>query len=757
MMVVAVNSAPPIQLDGAICAGLSGQDVALCNGLVAIRRAQQDSDRSLARAARDTAERKIGTMQDASSAWWFLLGEARLILARTGALAREGPLQPTGSSNLLGANNALVHALEIDPGFAAVANALALAPVPRESADYYMNRVTVLRRVRALLSGPALAAAGRVERESGSLDSAIALQQHALSIGGVDSGVVLLDLAQSLYEHGEPVAGRTALFAGAAIASEAAHRAYRQELAWVATSSELAIWDTLSPTGRRVFVATFWASRDVAEGRGDGERLIEHYRRVSYALVHFRLMLPQTGRQQMLSFSRPTQFFWEYHVRDEAAKHVPDPPRSSTTTPTPTRVILQAQRSDPDALGRFVRDSKSIGSEAPFRYYHPIQDLVDDRGEIWIRHGPPTRVARSTLADAIEVWRYERPEGSLVLQFRDANFDGEVGASVLMPTLITLPPPALNEVCAVEQSLCRETARPSELPSALALNAEIVREGERLSTSGIAQARDKGRAEIDTATNTDSYHRAFTHAVRPTIQVFGLDRATGGAPRLVVAFAIPGEQLASVAANGRTIYPVHFQLMALDLRSGRRTDLDTLRQFATNATLAGGQFIMGALELPVAGGSYTVSLVITQDDGRGAVAHLGEVTVPRTSSRLAVSDLVLGREGSGVGWNSGATMVPLNPLNAHRKGGAAEVYFQLSGLKPGVNYQTMFEFFMSSDEPKHPSRLRIAAPLVAGASRLEVQRTLGLQHLEVGRYRVQLTVSGAGETVKAVGWLTIAK
>ncbi len=761
MMAIAVDSASPVQVDGRMCARLSGQDAALCRGLVGIRLAQRDSDGTRARAVRDTAEREIATTQGQSSAWWFLLGEARLILVRTGVLAREGPLQPTGSSNLLGANNALVHALEMDPRFAAAANALALAPLPRESADYYRNRVTTLRRVRAMLSGPALAAAARAEREAGSLDSAIALQRRALSIGGVDTGVVLLDLAQSLYQHGEPVAGRTALLSGAGVASEAAHRAYRQGLSWVATNTELAIWDTLSPGSRQLFVAIFWARRDIAEGRGDGERLVEHYRRVSFALSHFRLMLPQTGRQIVLTMpAHPVDLGKEYAARERAWKAPPIIAQPQVTLNPPlvrsAKAVLK-DSDDPEALGRFVRDSKSIGSESPFRYYRPIQDLVDDRGVIWVRHGEPTQRAATVGGDAIEVWRYEFPGTSLVFQFRDVDFDGVAGASVLVPTLITLPAPDLVQVCHLERSLCPLSNRVVDEGDPGVLNHELRVEGERRSTDAITRARDKGRAQIDTGTATDSYHRDFTREVTPTLQILGLDRATGGSPRLVVAFAIPGGQLASVSANGRTVYPVHFQLMALDFRNGHRTGLDTLRQFVTNAALVEGQFIMGALELPVPEGTYTVSLVITQEDGRGAVAHLGKVTAPRASTRLAVSDLVLGREGSGVRWNSGATVVPLNPLNAYPKGGAAEVYFQLSGLTSGATCQTAFEFYKSDDDPKRPPRLRIAAPLTAGATRLEVQRTLGLQNLEPGRYRVQLTVSGAGETVKAVGWMTVVK
>ena len=122
-----------------------------------------------------------------------------------------------------------------------------------------------------------------------------------------------------------------------------------------------------------------------------------------------------------------------------------------------------------------------------------------------------------------------------------------------------------------------------------------------------------------------------------------------------------------------------------------------------------------------------------------------------------MSDLVLGREGSGTRWNSGATVVPLNPLNAWPVAAGAAVYFQLSGLVAGESYVTKYEFFLGSDDPKRGPRLSISGSQVASQSRLEVTRTLGLRNLEPGRYRVHVTTTGAGRSVTATGWMTIVK
>jgi hypothetical protein len=45
----------------------------------------------------------------------------------------------------------------------------------------------------------------------------------------------------------------------------------------------------------------------------------------------------------------------------------------------------------------------------------------------------------------------------------------------------------------------------------------------------------------------------------------------------------------------------------------------------------------------------------------------------------------------------------------------------------------------------------------AAARFVEVQRTIGLRNLDPGRYRVRVTVTGAGGSVSEEGYLTVVK
>ena len=155
-------------------------------------------------------------------------------------------------------------------------------------------------------------------------------------------------------------------------------------------------------------------------------------------------------------------------------------------------------------------------------------------------------------------------------------------------------------------------------------------------------------------------------------------------------------------------------------------------------------------------GRYVATVVLSQGD-LGSIARLGEVVIPAARAGLSVSDIVLGREGSGVRWQSGATAVPLHPLNAYPKGGTAEVYYQLAGLKSGARYATRLELFGAEDDAKKPARLSIDFESTATDTRAEVSRSLGLQNLAPGRYRVRLTVRGGEQAAEAVAWLAVVK
>ena len=258
---------------------------------------------------------------------------------------------------------------------------------------------------------------------------------------------------------------------------------------------------------------------------------------------------------------------------------------------------------------------------------------------------------------------------------------------------------------------------------------------------------------------TDDHRRTFEQLLDPTVQIYGLDKMGGGASRLLVSFAIPGDRLFGTqppAAGGRTVYPIRIQLMTTARGTARRFDLDTIRNFASARPLVAGQLLTGTLELAVPPGTYSATLVLSQEGGRGALSRISAVSAPTNGTRLSISSLVLGREGSGASWNSGGRVVPLHPLNAFTRAQEAELYYQLNGVQPGQEYQTKVELFPAGESS---ARAALALTFTDEPSErfVETQRTIGLANLEPGRYRLRVTVSGAGGSVSEAGYLTVGK
>src|SRR5919112_251782 len=129
---------------------------------------------------------------------------------------------------------------------------------------------------------------GHIEREAGNGRSALAAFDRFLQLGG-DSAVGLLERARTLSLLRRAGEAQEAYFAAASRARSIASVAHlRSDLAWIATREELARFDSTSQATRVSWLKAFWARKDALDARAPGERLAEHYRRLSYTMRHFR-------------------------------------------------------------------------------------------------------------------------------------------------------------------------------------------------------------------------------------------------------------------------------------------------------------------------------------------------------------------------------------------------------------------------------------------------------------------------------------
>ncbi|HET7039079.1 MAG TPA: GWxTD domain-containing protein [Gemmatimonadales bacterium] len=223
---------------------------------------------------------------------WYGLGISELALGEHGVIAVENLRQALGRDFLSKAAAAFARAAEADPAF--VSAVIDLAETARRQRIHPRLQVAQ-RALRAAAATPGAPPAlhlarGRVERDLGEGDSALAAFQAFLA-GGGDVGLGRLEQARTLFFLRRPDSARAAYYEGASAGiSDSARAAYRQDLTWIATPEELAGFDAAPADGLREWLGAFWVSRDAAEGRAAGERVAEHYRRLVYAFRQFRLV-----------------------------------------------------------------------------------------------------------------------------------------------------------------------------------------------------------------------------------------------------------------------------------------------------------------------------------------------------------------------------------------------------------------------------------------------------------------------------------
>ena len=252
-----------------------------------------------ARNERDLVDRAVGEFDRATKlqpAWpwtWYGLGLARAARGEGGILGIENIRQWLNTDHLSAAAKAFRRAGELDRGFTPAAAALAnVALAQRIRPDLLDARAALVMAESLGVADPSVPLArGRVERELGDVNAALAAFERALA-AGADSGVTLFELARTQYLAGRPTDGFNNYFSGVgASVSPQAVGLYRRDIAWIASPAELTAFDGIASSTERVgWLREFWRSRDQVDRWPEGARLAEHNRRWFFALEHYRLV-----------------------------------------------------------------------------------------------------------------------------------------------------------------------------------------------------------------------------------------------------------------------------------------------------------------------------------------------------------------------------------------------------------------------------------------------------------------------------------
>ncbi len=221
---------------------------------------------------------------------WYGLGLAELGIGDSQVAIVTGLKTMFGKDAMARAAAAYAKSAEVEPGFV-----LGLMELANTALAQRVNiRLSVaLDALRA--SAPSqtaqdprvLLARGRIEREVGSPDSAIAAFTAYLAHGG-DPGLGHYELGRTQLGGGLD-AGVANYYEGAGYDDTLSVPHYRKDLSYIATPAELAAFDSAAGAGRVTWLHEFWDGRDNASLRSQNERLKEHYRRLAYVRTNFRL------------------------------------------------------------------------------------------------------------------------------------------------------------------------------------------------------------------------------------------------------------------------------------------------------------------------------------------------------------------------------------------------------------------------------------------------------------------------------------
>jgi hypothetical protein len=596
----------------------------LRRGLIRLRLGEMGDGWSFGRAADDFSDAAEVEPEWAFS--WYARGMALRAEAGWHAANRMNIGKRVGFGPLEDAVDAFTEALRRDPTYLPAIDALYDAAVTlRDTARMATIVLPALRTAAAAGAADASVylALGRTERLMGDPGAAVLAARRYLGEGG-SPAIGLRELAWSASLLGDPVAD-SAYFAGAAYDDSLGVAAYREDLALIADDSVLASFDRSQGADRVSFLRQFWSDKDRESLRGDGERLREHYRRISHAERYYGL---EVNRR--------------YYTLGDGL-HSGDMYRSGSM--------------------RF-----------------------DDRGIVYVRYGEPSEEV-VTVTFGIrpnETWTYRRADGDFLLHFA-ANEGGDIHDLRLVPSLMDIggvdPNDADNPAtlfafldrCRVYAPYCKylNWARFGR-QKILRTEREIVRnsvtwavstDGHELRFSRPLAVAAKAFA-VGQAGDRQLVHIAYQVA---------LDRPDSLGESVV--FRVPLRIRVNLADSLG--------------HSAAWADTTTTILLPGGGITVRAVDAVGRVTLPAPAGRWRYQVAISYDDSTGRVLPTDTVVVGRfDGARLAVSDLVLSKGGKGALWvPAPGDSAWFNPRTTWKQSDTLAVYHEIYGLGPGTTYR----------------------------------------------------------------------
>ena len=365
---------------------------------------------------------------------------------------------------------------------------------------------------------------------------------------------------------------------------------------------------------------------------------------------------------------------------------------------------------------------------------------LDERGLVWVKQGAPEERLVMLGRTRYEIWRYSRPFGHLILYFMSADSLGSAVLFHLVSSIEDAPQQVLMAACRIDVESC--TAAPDPVPIAgmfsepkkLPLGARSI-----LTTVLDSVPRRTVRGdEADRYALQVRYTAAgFTNTMHPNIQALALNDEQGNTPRFVAAMQFALRELQATGLGRHSIFRVHYRISTLNA-AGRRRDLDTVLTLAAGLSGTGDSVVLGLLGIDVSGGVETMSVAITQPNGR-RMLWVSPAFEFNPGMPLGTS-LVLGRSTSGLCWTQDSLALWLNPSRTYYVGDTVHAYIQTANLSE-VDTTWGRIVLGDGDTPNAKHRLVVrTVPIAAVAERVGHRFDFALDTLAPGTYHISFGI-----------------
>lgn len=372
----------------------------------------------------------------------------------------------------------------------------------------------------------------------------------------------------------------------------------------------------------------------------------------------------------------------------------------------------------------------------------------------------------------METWKYDRPDGDLILNFRACAtmspngglqysagvctdpLDFQLVSSVLDVFGMSLGGKVEGGTASIRGN---DPIKFSQVEILLLARRSLSpRFGDLLGTDrytlpvAAAREREESTRDFEIGVGTDSYGFTYDRPIDGRVETLVAGRVDDRA-LIHVVYAVNAKSTAPFKMDGTWVYPLRLRVRVTDKKGRVVARLDHQRNFRSARKLGDHETILGRAEVAVPPGELAYHAVLEQDEERGTALPKQAVVVPEIiAGRLAMSDVILGHGAIPLVWvRAPDDTVRFNPSGMYTAAATLQVYHEVYGVPPGEAFHVTMTVTGDRNSPDRPpggdrAAIAVGADETSRGLLTAVHRELDISQLAPGAYELEVAVSRPG-------------